>query len=55
MAVVAVLVTVVAFLTGFAFVCWYVLRILFRAVRGWCLSFQSVVPPTSHAPSTSTV
>ena len=55
MAVVAVLVTVVAFLTGFAFVCWYVLRILFRAIRGWCIFSQSVVPPASHAPRTSTV
>ena len=54
MAVVAVLVTVVAFLTGFAFVCWYVLRILFRAIRGWCIFSQSVVTPASHAPRTST-
>jgi len=53
MAVVAVLVTVVAGLVGFLFVCWYVYRILSRALR-WCMSSQSVVPPASHAPCTST-
>ena len=36
MAVVAVLVTDVAFLVVFALVCWYVLQILFRTVRVTC-------------------
>ena len=54
MAIVAVLVTVGVLLIVFTFVCWYVLRILFRTVRRWCISFQSVVTPASHALRTST-
>lgn len=54
MPLIAVLVTVVGVLVGFALGCWYVPRILLRTVRGWCISFQSIETSASHVPSTFT-